>query len=145
MPESFLKPDEFNVVGGVEFGFLSTTTNRDVAMHYAAGQSSAGKPAIVLQMEQGMIDRGADLGWLSQYPHEAEASAAHFAHPSKRCRRLIFRLAPFRLRLQVCFPPLTGLGVECTRVDGSVLVVNVRLSVNLGQPIERVVAKMQAR
>ena len=47
--------------------------------------------------------------------------------------------------MQVCFPPLTGLGVEGTRVDGSVLVVNVRLSVNLGQPIERVIAKMQAR
>ena len=73
---------------GVEFGFLSTTTNKDVAMHYAAGQSSGGKPAIVLQMEQGMIDRGADLGWLSQYPHEAEASVAHARSLSAHCSRM---------------------------------------------------------
>ena len=51
--------------GGVEFGFLSTTTDRSVAMHYAA--SAAG---VVLEMQMGMVDRGADISWLSQYPFE---------------------------------------------------------------------------
>jgi len=32
---------------------------------------------------------------------------------------------------EVCFPPLTGLEVHGTRIDGSVLVVEVRASVNL--------------
>ena len=51
----------------------------------------------------GMIDRGAELGWISQYPHEAEC----------------------------LFAPLTGIEVQSTRVDNSILVVEARLSVNL--------------
>ena len=51
----------------------------------------------------GMIDRGAELGWISQYPHEAEC----------------------------LFAPLTGIEVQSTRVDNSILVVEERLSVNL--------------
>ena len=41
----------------------------------------------------GMVDRGADISWLSQYPHEKE----------------------------ILFAPLTGLEVQGSRVDGSVL------------------------
>jgi hypothetical protein len=89
-----------------EFGFLSTSTNRDTAVAYSKGATS-----ILLNMDQGMVDRGADIGWLSQYPHESE----------------------------ILFGPLTGLGVESTCVDGDVLVVNVRLSVNLSsQTIDQV-------
>ena len=54
-------------------------------------------------MQMGMIDRGAELGWISQYPHEAEC----------------------------LFAPLTGIEVQSTRVDNSILVVEARLSVNL--------------
>jgi hypothetical protein len=43
---------------------MSTTFNRDVAMAYAAGD--AGKPALVFEMQMGMIDRGAELSWVSQ-------------------------------------------------------------------------------
>ena len=38
-------------------------------MHYA---SEPGKPALLFEIQMGMIDRGAELGWISQYPHEAE-------------------------------------------------------------------------
>ena len=31
-----------------------------------------GKPGIVFEMQMGMIDRGAELKWISQYPHEEE-------------------------------------------------------------------------
>ena len=44
----------YGVRGGVEPAFMSTTTDRDVAAAYAAG-SGAG---IILEMEQGMVDRG---------------------------------------------------------------------------------------
>ncbi len=43
---------------------MSTTFDRGVAMCYAVG--NAGKPALVFEMQMGMIDRGAELGWISQ-------------------------------------------------------------------------------
>ena len=63
-----------------------------------------------------MVDRGADLRWLSQYPHEAE----------------------------ILFPPLTGLEVQSTRVDEGHVVAELRLSVNLtNRTLEQVCAGLQ--
>ncbi|EOD32716.1 hypothetical protein EMIHUDRAFT_230507 [Emiliania huxleyi CCMP1516] len=67
LPEAFFKPDAFGFRGGVEYGFSSTTTDRAQAVHYAEGKAST-----VLELVMGMIDRGADVSWLSQYPHEKE-------------------------------------------------------------------------
>jgi hypothetical protein len=93
--------------------FLSTTFDREVALAYAR---APGRPGIVFEMQLGMVDRGAELGWISQYPHEREC----------------------------CFPPLTGLEVQRTRVDGAVLVIEARVSANLNSlTIEQVVAKRQ--
>eukprot|EP00966_Prymnesium_polylepis_P164983 3814427-Prymnesium_polylepis.2 len=50
-----------------------------------------------------MIDRGAELSWISQSPHEAEC----------------------------LFAPLTGLDEQGVTVEGTVLVVEARLTVNL--------------
>ena len=50
---------------------MSTTTDRAVAMGYA-GASWSKTPGIVFEIQQGMIDRGCELSWASQYPHEAE-------------------------------------------------------------------------
>ena len=50
-----------------------------------------------------MVDRGADLAWVSQYGHERE----------------------------ILFPPLTGLEVVGSDVEGESLIVSVRLSLNL--------------
>ena len=68
--------------------FLSTSRSRETAVHYAGL-----KQPIVIEMEMGMTGRGADLSWLSQWPHEEE----------------------------VAFPPLTGYEVLSTRVEGSTL------------------------
>ena len=68
---------------------MSTTTSREVAMGYAGG----GRNGIVFEVQMGMVDRGADIAWLSQYPHEKE----------------------------ILFAPLSGLEVQSSRVDGSVL------------------------
>ena len=69
LPDQFWKPNEFGVRGGVEQAFMSTTTDMSVAMGYASGGHGAG---IVIEVQQGMVDRGADISWLSQYPHERE-------------------------------------------------------------------------
>ena len=61
LPESFFVPDEVGVCGGVEYGFSSTTTERAQAVVYAEGKAST-----LLELEQGMVDRGADVSWLSQ-------------------------------------------------------------------------------
>ena len=79
-------------------------------MQYAA----SGGRGIVFEIQQGMIDRGADIWWLSQYPHEQE----------------------------ILFAPLTGLEVQSTSCEETVLVVGVSLSVNLASlTIEQVIAK----
>merc|ERR1719350_2401272 len=111
LPENFWHKTEFGVCGGVEFGFLSTTLNPDVAKTYA---KSGGRAATMFEIKMGMVDRGADISGFSQYPHEQE----------------------------ICFAPLTGIEVEGTRVEGSVLVVQARLNINLAaMTIEQVVFK----
>jgi hypothetical protein len=78
LPSEFWIPNEFGVRGGVEKAFMSTTTEQAVAMGYASGgrcakQASVG---IVIEVQQGMVNRGADISRLSQYPHEREILCA---------------------------------------------------------------------
>ena len=59
--------------GGVECGFMSTTSDRDVAIQYSGASESANSaPSVVFEITVGKIDIGADLSWLSQYPKEKE-------------------------------------------------------------------------
>ena len=81
---------------------MSTTTRREVALGYMA-QPGAAASGMLLAIRMGMVDRGADVSWLSQYPLEKE----------------------------ILFAPLTGLEVVGKRVEGEVIVVEVRLNVNL--------------
>ena len=63
LPQSFFVKDKnAGFKGGVEYGFTSTTTERAQAHAYASGKSTS----TVLMMQMGMVDRGADIGWLSQ-------------------------------------------------------------------------------
>ena len=64
LPDQFWTPNDFGVRGGVESAFMSTTLERAVAMGYAAGDGS--RMGIVLEVQQGMVNRGADISWLSQ-------------------------------------------------------------------------------
>ena len=57
-------------IGGVELAFLSATTERTVAQSYAGKGSSKKKLGIVLEIQPGLVDRAADLSWLSQHPFE---------------------------------------------------------------------------
>jgi len=112
LPDEFWQPNEFGVKGGIENAFMSTTTQRGVAMSYAKGDGQ--RVGIVLEMRQGMVDRGANIGWLSQYAHEEE----------------------------FLFGPLTGIEVLGTRTDSSILIVEVTFSVNLtALTLEQVLGK----
>ena len=131
LPEQFWTPNEHGVMGGIELGFvcrsglkpriirlacdllysdvrapvsgqMSTTTEREVAMMYM--QQSGKEAKMVFEIRMGMIDRGADVSLLSQFPAEKE----------------------------ILFAPLTGLEVASVpRVEGDVIVVELRLSCNL--------------
>ena len=57
LPEQFVTPNEYGVRGGIEGAFMSTTTDRAVAMQYAA----SGGSGLVFEIQMGMIDRGAGL------------------------------------------------------------------------------------
>jgi hypothetical protein len=113
LPDAFWKKNEFNVKGGVEYGFMSTTVARQVAEDYS-GAADSNNVSTVMQAQQGMVDRGADLSWVSQYPHEKE----------------------------ICFAPLTSIEVLSTSVQKSALVVSCRFNVSLvSMTIEQVLRK----
>eukprot|EP00965_Chrysotila_dentata_P231453 6198373-Pleurochrysis_carterae.AAC.2 len=101
LPPSFLQPNEQGVRGGVERAFMSTTTDRGVAVAYAS--SKPGQAALVFVIQQGMIDRGADISHFSQYPFESE----------------------------ILFAPYTGVELLEDKVNESVLLAESRFSVNL--------------
>ena len=69
LPDKFWVPNAHGVRGGIELGFMSTTTDREVAMHYAKSEK---KSSVVFEMQMGMVDRGAPLKWCSQFPKEEE-------------------------------------------------------------------------
>ena len=79
LPKEFWDANDFGVRGGVENAFMSTTLDRNVAMGYASGDEA--KMGIVIEMQQGQVNRGADMSWLSQYPHEREC-ACHAEMPN---------------------------------------------------------------
>jgi len=111
LPPGLAGEDRSGPRGGIELGFMSTTEDKGVAVAYAR------QKGVIFEMQMGMIDRGANLSWISQYPHEQE----------------------------LLFSPLTGVEVIDLAVEGSILVAKVRLSVNLTTPtIEQVMAKMQS-
>jgi hypothetical protein len=68
LPTCFQVSEEGGGRGGVDFGFLSTTTNELVAVSYLGGK----KMPVLFQFDVGDIDRGASLSFLSQYPNEDE-------------------------------------------------------------------------
>ena len=57
LPDQFWTPNDHGVMGGIELGFMSTTTNREVALTYMRQSGKVAK--MVFEMRMGMIDRGA--------------------------------------------------------------------------------------
>ncbi len=72
LPEHFSKPDEFNCRGMTEWGFMSCSAEKQVAVLRYSG-AAEGKPLpMVLEIEPSVVDRGAVVSEFSQYPKEVE-------------------------------------------------------------------------
>ena len=105
LPDEFWEANKYGVKGGVEAAFMSTTLEVAVAMGYAAGDGS--KMGIVLEIRQGMVNRGADISWLSQCacrcPSCTSARPATHATPPHDHR--------YPHERETLFGPLTGIEV----------------------------------
>jgi WD40 repeat protein len=71
LPDIFFQIDDKGCSGYAEWGFLSTTSDRDVALGYS-GVKERRLKAMVMVIETSSIDRGADISEFSQYPGEKE-------------------------------------------------------------------------
>jgi hypothetical protein len=70
LPEQFWKDTKgMDYKGGVEFGLMSTTTERSIAVQYSGTRVKRG---IVFEISAGRIDIGASISFLSQYSREEE-------------------------------------------------------------------------
>ena len=61
LPDSFWTRNTEGLRCGIEYGFSSTTSERSVAVHYGTGPAGT-----IFEMQMGLVDRGAELGWISQ-------------------------------------------------------------------------------
>jgi hypothetical protein len=71
LPDIFFQIDDQGCSGYAEWGFLSTTSDRDVALGYSGVKERRPK-AMVMVIETSSIDRGADISEFSQYRGEKE-------------------------------------------------------------------------
>ena len=81
LPERFAVKDKLGCQGAVEMGFISTSTNLEVACNYTRG----GVMAMVLDIERGAMDKGASIGPLSQYFMEEEILFPPLCNLEVRC------------------------------------------------------------
>jgi ankyrin repeat protein len=108
LPDHFVHADENGVSGFMDWGFISMTTDRDVALGYS-GMKQRRPKAIVMVVEVSSVDRGADISLFSQYPGEKE-----FLWPP------------------CCFVQRTQQGGRVEVVDGGVVMfVPVKVNLNL--------------
>jgi ankyrin repeat protein len=75
LPDTFFVPSDEcktpNALGYCEFGFMSTTADRKIAVRYSG--VAEGKPkASIMEIHPNSVDRGADISDFSQYPQEKE-------------------------------------------------------------------------
>ena len=70
-PDSFFRSDCLGCRGFVEWGFVSTTADKVVAVQYSGLKDGRQLP-IVLEITVGSVALGACIRELSQYPHEEE-------------------------------------------------------------------------
>jgi ankyrin repeat protein len=107
LPEHFSTPDDFNCRGMTEWGFMSCSADKEVAMGYSG--AAEGRPhAMVLEIEPSFVDRGAVVSELSQYPHEKETLFLPMSYVAPSGQRRVEHSA-----------------------SGEVTVIPVRVSVNL--------------
>jgi len=84
LPKMFYMRDESGCRGGVEAGFMSTTTSKQVALKYSGvGQLPENlqtRNNIIFEIELGKMSMGADIKEVSQYPGESEILFTPLTH-----------------------------------------------------------------
>ena len=85
---------------GVQGGLEIAFMSTTTAKEEAMAYARRAPGMILFEIQQGIVARGASISWLSQHPHEEE----------------------------ILFPPLTALEVVGSRIDGAVVVVQLRAS-----------------
>ena len=71
LPDAFFRPDEQGRRGFAEWGFLSTTQSKKVALAYSGVSDGGGDGRnlpMVLVLKSSAVDRGASILAFSQYP-----------------------------------------------------------------------------
>jgi ankyrin repeat protein len=71
LPDEFHAADEQGRSGYLDWGMMSTSSDRDVALGYS-GLKQRRPRAMVMVIEATSVDRGADISAFSQYHHEKE-------------------------------------------------------------------------
>jgi hypothetical protein len=116
MPESLLEPDSFGFKVAVESAFMSTTTDRTVAISYGQDWDPARGLNQVYVAQQDAFNRGCVLSWLSQYPSEAEVWAPEWGWPGSensvyithKSTRIRIRTGCGNLQLLSSIPSIRG-------------------------------------
>ncbi len=72
LPESFFKSHANGGRGFTEWGFMSTTSDKQIAIKYSSNGEARVSPPMVLELTVSAVDRGACIKDFSQYPHEVE-------------------------------------------------------------------------
>ena len=87
LPDSFTIADENGCKGWTEFGFMSTTADRAVAVQYS-GVKDRKPQASIMEIRPNAVDRGADISEFSQYPGEREFLFVpmSYVQGEERCR-----------------------------------------------------------
>ena len=73
LTKQWMKEDERGAKGAVELGFLSTTTNRNIACQYSGSDKDIGA---IFEIDVGAVDCGASLDTISQYPGASDAKVS---------------------------------------------------------------------
>jgi hypothetical protein len=98
------KSEDFTRGVYVEMGAQSFTRDRSVAHQYSlVGEGKKGSGSYILEVQEGEADKGADISPFSYYPHEQEK----------------------------LYGPLAMMQVTDTRVQGSTIVLSMRVNVNV--------------
>ena len=115
MPKAFIEYDpQIGTSGGIEMGFMSCTTAFEQARQYALTAPGA---RIVYEVHQGLVNRGAEIHWLSQFPCEAECLFPPFS-----ALEVIYRAQHDAHGQEIAPQP-------ATRTHGGLLIVELRVSV----------------
>jgi hypothetical protein len=107
LPDSFFKLDEHGCRGFAEWGFMSTTASKQIAIHYSGIDANKPLP-LVLAIRVGAVDRGACIRDFSQYVSEVEYLFApcSFVEPEapeflEVTAAGVVRVIPVRVRVNV--------------------------------------------